>query len=729
MYSQTKVENNLIRASKLIIRERGLNRSWRLQHSSPEEILEMREHLEGLVKNVKGKKRLTRELTPEEELWILNEITLCKLDFRYFCENYVRIVDETSKVVPFNMRLPQQIIFDEMARAEDEGTAIMFLYLKARQLGITTYFQAALAHRTFLFRNITAITGSSAEPKSRKMVAKLEFIYNQLPWWMRPEMTNYRVGQLMQFEDLNSGLYVQWGNQKSDIGRGDTPTIAHLSEVATYENPESLIDAGLIRALHENPFALVALESTAEGIGNWFHKTWQTQSTLAAKGVARLQPVFLPWHVGRDIYPTSAFLKRRPIPESWIPPENVIAHAKACESYVRSTDLLRRHLGENWSLPREQQWFYHLSYEEARMMNQVGLYLQEMPATPEEAFQHSNPSIFNHEQIHLLSSEAQASVPTGVYEISGKDISSIYEKYVRNKSFAPMLLRCSKPSGQEMSRFHLHHLERTGWPDTSPDGKIFIWEQPLSGETYGLGVDPAEGVGQDSSVIQVIKKATPDHPDEQVAEFASNLVAPHDLWAWVYALANLYVTRDHRGKWNYPRVVIETNIGAGDASQNEMLKRGWPTFHQQIDLAKSNSASRIRPDMGWKTTRSSRPKLVSLARTHIRDGLIRVRSPWLVSELSTLSYNIDRQRIEAASGSHDDRFMALAILLCSWYDPDLYGTAPPAWKVRKQKEEEDAYKPIYTSDLVVGPSPSGAIRTSGPKTDSRNSYSNLKVQR
>lgn len=724
MYSPTRVQKNLVRASKLIQQERGLPRGWRLRRSSPEEIQEMREYLDALVRPVKGKKKLIRDLSPEEELWILNELTLCKLDFSYFCANYVRIVDENSKVVPFNLRLPQRIIFEEMGKAEDEGTAIMFIYLKARQLGITTFFQAALAHRTFLYRNITAITGSSAEPKSRKMVEKLEFIYEQLPWWLRPEMTNYRMGQLLQFEHLNSGLYVQWGNQKSDIGRGDTPTIAHLSEVATYENPESLIDAGLIRALHENPFALVALESTAEGIGNWFHKTWQTQTTLAAKGIARLQPVFLPWHVGRDIYPTPAYLKRRPIPEEWNPPENVKAHARACASYVHSTDILTRHLGKDWQLPIEQQWFYHLSYEEARMMDQVGLFLQEMPATPEEAFQHSNPSIFTHEQIHILSSTAQAAIPRDVYEIGGKDISAIYDRYPRDRSLAPLSVRCLKPNGQEVTRFGLHPLVRAGWPDTSPDGKIFIWEPPLAGETYGIGVDPAEGVGQDSSVIQVIKKATPDHPDVQVAEFASNLVGPHDLWAWVYALANLYTTRDHRGRWNYPKVVIEINIAAGDATQTEMIKRGWPSFHQQIDMVKAKSASRVRPDMGWKTTRSSRPKLVSLARTHIRDGLVVIRSPWLVSELSTLSYNIDRQRIEAAAGSHDDRFMALAILLCSWYDPDLYGTAPPAWKAKKQKEEEDAFQPAYTSDLVIGPQ-TGHFLPVIRRSDSRSAYAKL----
>ena len=429
MYSRKKIEKNIALASSIIRKQRGLSSRWSLRYSSDEEIAEMTRHLAGMVEIRKGKKKRTRDLTPEEELWILNETTLAKLDFEYFCNRYVKIVDENSKVVPFNLRLPQRIILSEMSRAEDQGVAVMFLYLKARQLGITTFFQAALAHRTFLYRNINTITGSSAEPKSRKMVQKLEFIYEQLPWWMQPEMTNYRDGELLQFDNINSGLFVQWGNQKSDIGRGDTPTIAHLSEVATFTNPESLIDAGLIKALHENPFALVALESTAEGIGNWFHRTWKTQSTLAAKGLSRLQPVFLPWFVGRDIYPTPAFLKRRPIPIGWVPPDYVQKHAESCESYVRSSSLLSEHLGSNWQLPIEQQWFYHLGYEEARMMNQVGIFLQEMPATPDEAFQHSNPSIFTHEQIHLLSASAQIATPKDIFQLQGSELSDVYNWY------------------------------------------------------------------------------------------------------------------------------------------------------------------------------------------------------------------------------------------------------------------------------------------------------------
>src|SRR4026209_1912563 len=58
------------------------------------------------------------------------------------------------------------------------------------------------------------------------------------------------------------------------------------------------------------------------------------------------------------------------------------------------------------------------------------------------------------------------------------------------------------------------------------NGRLLIWEPPERGEMYAIGVDPAEGVGQDRSVCEVIKVGNLQHPDIQVAEFASDYLDP-----------------------------------------------------------------------------------------------------------------------------------------------------------------------------------------------------------
>lgn len=650
----------------------------------------------------------SRPLTREEALWCLAQQTICKNNFEYFARNYVKIEDWKARVVYFTPNLGQRMMLSEMALAEEKGHAQMWQILKARQIGFTTLWQALIAHRIFLFKNVKGITGSAAEEKSRAMVTKLAFIWDQMDWWLRPTRTTYEAGKLMSFGDLNSDLRVAWGNQKTGIGRGSTPSVAHLSELASFENPEELVDASLIRTQHENPFSLMGFESTAAGIGNWWHKTWNVNMEFSTRGMARLNPVFFPWYVATDIYPTESAMARRPLPEGWEPPEYIQNHARAACVYVQNTPMLLKELGPRWEMSLEQKWFYFIEYEEARAKKEVPLFLQEMSSTPEESFQSSNPTVFGPETLAEVRIGAQASRPLGVYSIEGKEIPGIYSADGVLGDVRELPVVCRDSGGRELERFGLRELKLERWPDFDPDGKLYLWEWPQVGEEYGLGVDVAEGVDEDSSVIHVVKKATPWHPDEQVAEWASSKVQQPDLWAFVFALAHLYTTEVPGRGITWPKVVIEVNLAGGDLVQTELLKRGWGNFHNMLDLTKAGPRNQGLVDtrdmrkLGWLTTTKSRPKLISLARKMIRDGLLKVRSPWLSQELATLHYNLDKQRIEAASGNHDDRFMALGILLTSWYDPEVYGTAPQAWREARARERELEKMPVYKGDTIIG---------------------------
>jgi len=641
----------------------------------------MSRHLDGL-RDKRG--TLTRELTREESLWILCEATSAKLDFWHFARNYAWIEDWQSRVVRFEPNKAQRLILEEIAGLEEKGLAMMFMFLKARQLGITTLFQVLLAHRTFMFRNVNTLTGSAEPDKSRKMVSKLEFIWEKLPWWMRPRRTAYRVGELLEYGDLNSHIEVHWGNQKQGIGRGDTATVAHLSELASFQDPGSLVDASLMRAMHENPFAMLALESTAEGVGNWWHRTWEANSE--AGELANLVPIFLPWFLGEDLYPTKGWLRRRPVPVGWSPGEMVLEHARAAKVFVSQTDRLRRVLGREWEMSREQMWFYQVEYDNHKRRRQVPIFLSEMPANPQEAFQSSNPTVFEPDVMARLVRQTQSSIGRA-YQLTGGEIGLAYDL---GRVGERVQLTCRNGAGQLEGEFELGELDLEGWPDRDPQGRLYIWEPPQRGESYGIGVDPSEGVGEDSSVIQVVKRATPWHPDEQVAEWSSSVVGPHDLWAFVFAIAHYYTTQRLDGSAEWPLVVVETNIAAGDAVQTEMLKRGYSHFYQKTDMTKiGESGGRARSlaeEIGWRTTRASRPKVISLMRKVVRDSLLVVRSPWLARELATLEYNLDKQRIEASRGNHDDRFMAMGIVMAAWYDPEKFGVIREEWRERRRQE-------------------------------------------
>lgn len=683
----------------------------------------MRAHFDTLLDS---KGYLTRDFTREERLWILIESTYCKLDFRYFANNYAKIKDWTAKVVLFQPNVAQNILLDLMAYNEELRLAFMAMVLKARRLGVTTIEQIALGHRTFFWPHVGAYTGSAEEGKSREMVKMIEFLWANMPYWLRPRKTAHQAGEFMEFADLDSSVVVQWGNQKQGIGRGATPTIAHLSEVSTFTKPEELIDAALAKAILENPFGMLVMESTANVIGDWWHKTWNLSVAQDAKGLAKYKPIFLPWYVGKDLYPTEAGYRRRPAPENWKPPAYVDRHAEAAKIYVRETKILRDALGADWEMPLRQKWWYYLEFEEAREKKQLHILLRELPANAEEAFQNANPSVMSTETMIEIRTRANSSVPVGAYQLNSPEIPFIYRdmRVVGD----PILGRAYSNEGVPLDNFSLEPVETDGWPDADPDLKLYLWEWPQEGETYGVYCDPSEGVERDSSVAGVIKKATPFHPDEQVAEWASNKVAPHDLWAFVYFLAHLYTVRSWGGGWQEPLVVVETNI-IGDTVQTEMRKRGYGNFYRQLDMTavgdvgqQFNRKPRIlRDKIGWKTDRVTRPKMISLFRKLVRDGNFVVRSPWLVNEVGTLQYNIDKARIEAAEGHHDDRVMGPAMLLAAWYDPEIYGTVPTAFIEQKSFEASLERMPTYQGDILVGRA-SRFVRPQLEYTDSRILY-------
>ena len=81
------------------------------------------------------------------------------------------------------------------------------------------------------------------------------------------------------------------------------------------------------------------------------------------------------------------------------------------------------------------------------------------------------------------------------------------------------------------------------------DGCYKVWEEPNKDHLYTIGVDVAEGVGQNYSVIQVLD-ITELQDIKQVAEYASNEINPFEFTTKV---------RDICYHWGTPPVLIERN--------------------------------------------------------------------------------------------------------------------------------------------------------------------------
>lgn len=652
------------------------------------------------------------EFDEEEIRWIQNEQRICAADYMYYATRYAYIL-VNNKVIHYKPQLSQLIANDIRADLEDRGWAIMQMFLKARQVGVTTDSQIAISHRTFFYPNTVALTGSCEKDKSQIMLTKYRLLYDMLPYWLKPDISRDRAGSFMIFGGLNSQLVVQHGRQMSGIGRGNTPTVVHLSELASFEDPENLVEAGLMPAIHEDQSTLFILESTAEGPFGWWYKKWGLSKSGFWEGRAKLCPVFLPWFTRPDIYPTPTWLRQHSKGmATWIPLPVTIAHAERARNNIRASEYLRKRFAENWQMTREQMYFWEISREEARQQGILDVFQREFCADDLEAFTASGHSVFDVDTISSYNEHTEE--PKIVFGFRAADHVIPPRLQIQHTEVDAS----RKPI--DMGRYQLVPSKWNGWDITNVEGKLLIFEWPEDNEEYGLGVDTADGIGQDRSVVQVLRKGSITRNDGQAAEYASPYINAMDLAPICHAIGLLY----QNGGSRQPRMVIEVK-GNGELTQLELLKMGWSNFHKWVryDRKKIDSIKATR--LGWFTTSWSRPMLIDKLVKALRDGSIDINSREFVREMATLHRDWDQQDARAEDEAHDDRFMALGFVYFSLHILEFTGRASDIsylrskreegnWKYRESSyDEEHELRPDRESGVIVAPyHHPGAIDTS-----------------
>jgi len=696
MYSPEVSDRALLLASQ--------KQKWTLKRHTYAQTTGAALHFNSLIDPDSG--QLTRPLTQDETRFIQNERKVCALDFHYHYSHYVKIVDWQKHEVLFSPNIAQKIVLDIWADLELHGRAIMMQQLKARQLGVTTLTEIAVSHRVQFYPRVNAVVASADPTKSVKMATMIKFAWEQQPWYLKPVPTKIQNGMPVEYGELNSSILIQAGNQFNGVARGQTPNVCHLSELCEWENADMLVDAALLKAIHETPDVFVILESTALGRGNWWHDTWKQTKEDFPTGRSRLCPIFLPWFVGVDIYPTETDLRMRPIPGDWTPQDYVIRHAERARDYVISNPLLFKHLAKGsstWKLPREQMWYYEIEYEAAKKKNQLNLFLSEMPADDLEAFQSTNISAFPVEVVMAHRDHVRS--PEAVYAITGTGIPHDLVADLRHRDLSQpsIAIRIADliPKCQEV--YELIPLQFEGYSGSAAGLKLFVWEHPRPNVVYGLGIDTSDGIGQDWTVIEGIRKAYPQGPDLQVCEFASAYIKAMQLWPMALAIGTWYSTYQTKSD---RRVQIRQAIecrGNGEAAQFELQKRGWINFHpwKKRDNKIPTTNDQVHK-IGVFTSSWYRPMMLDRLMTMLEDQSLLVWSPWFVDEMEALEKDETKQSMKAVFGEHDDRLMALGFILDSLHVDDRpYGRSAYAAEYR--------YRPVN-----IPPEPGPAYATYTP---------------
>lgn len=299
-----------------------------------------------------------RVLELSRELYKRKKLREYEKDFELFANEQLRIItkDAAKGFVPFVFNDAQKYINEELEKQRKATGKVRAIILKARQQGISTYCAARVFWKTYFAPHTRSVVMAHDSATSDALFNMSRNLIDNMD---EPPILQKSNAKEILFEHNKSGYRLYTAGSK-EAGRGTTPTIAHLSEVAFWQFDEQIL-AGLFQGISQADDTEVILESTANGASGEFYRLFQG----AMRGENEYLPIFLPWYITPEY--------RRDAPEGI--------------ELTEEEELLQ----EEYELNEDQLYWRRLKLGESGDKK----FIQEYPSSAEEAFLVTGNSVFD----------------------------------------------------------------------------------------------------------------------------------------------------------------------------------------------------------------------------------------------------------------------------------------------------------------------------------------------
>ena len=304
-------------------------------------------------------------------------------DFEYWAAECVKIRHkQTGQRVPFYLNAPQRRVLEAFETDRLAGRPLRFIMLKARQWGGSTLVQMYFAWiQCVLQENWNSLICAHVKDTAAGIRGMYDDVLAEYPenMWESDEKPKFTVWQKSANtrELTGRGCKVTIGSSfGQDSVRGLDFSMAHLSEVAFWKDTERMTPADFIRSvcggIPSVPLSMIVLESTANGVANYFHTLW----TSATEGKNAYRQIFVPWYE-IEMYRTEC---------------------QDAEAFVRSWNAYERGLWEQGLTIEMIQWYHDKRME---FVTDSGM-MSEYPTNPVEAFANTGSGVFSSKHIEQL---------------------------------------------------------------------------------------------------------------------------------------------------------------------------------------------------------------------------------------------------------------------------------------------------------------------------------------
>jgi hypothetical protein len=275
-----------------------------------------------------------------------------KDDFLHYAPRCLKIRTKAATIVPLVLNDAQMLIHSAIEEQLGRTGRVRAILLKGRQQGGSTYVEGRFYWKVSHSKGMRAYILTHEDGATVNLFEMVDRYHTNCPALVRPTASTANAKELM-FDQLDSGYKVGTAGNKG-AGRSGTVQLFHGSEVAFWPNAADHA-AGVLQSVPDEPGTEVIFESTAKGLGNYFHKQWQ----LAEAGQSEYIAIFVPWFIQREY--------RKEVPPGF--------QITTEEEEYRAT----------YGLDLEQIVWRRTKTVE--LNNDEALFMQEYPATAAEAFQ------------------------------------------------------------------------------------------------------------------------------------------------------------------------------------------------------------------------------------------------------------------------------------------------------------------------------------------------------
>jgi len=575
-----------------------------------------------------GLLQVTGQYDTEENRKLISENLVrlrLKYDFEFSAATEDKIQDkETKAFIPLILNKGQRILVAEFERQRLAGVPIRILLVKARQWGGSTVTQCYMSWlQRYWFENWHSCIVALNQTQAVNIRTMYKNLIAKLPRWSDPITFKRFEGTELIRIIPERGCRIQIGSAtKPDALRSFDFSMVHLSEVGLWKDTKEAKGDDVAMALYSTvpdvPGTMIVMESTAKGVGNYFHRQYLAAVDNKEHGANGIRPVFVGWFV--DARYTRRYLDRYPSTEQFV---------------------------STWTEYNWWQWeqgatldgiYWYNRYKKEKNWNDFQM-KSEYPTTAEEAFQTKSGRYFSDDLLSWLKQNVRQ--PKFIGDIRGD--ATVGEKIMENVRLYP-----NDALQSEVLKIWINPK------DNIPDGKKvknrFLVTVDVGGRSYRA----------DWSVISVFDRISMagefgaleraalwrGHVDPDLLAYKAAQIAHYYDDALLVIESNTYESKNKKSddaavsEGDHTYTVLDTLAGI---YENLYRRRTAP----------DNKDDKATRHIGWHMNKSTKYLAYDDYTVRIREGDYMEYSQDAANEAMWLM-NAPGGKIEAMEGTHDD---------------------------------------------------------------------------